>query len=268
MSKSYDRSGRGDKLRFFPDLKRRHPDLGCDALEQVLEQGERARQPLLRATDFSPVAKIPLKARIILQIALRRNLELGTSFVQSFNAQLFVPLFIEARAIIETGCLAWDVQDRIKQVIQASDKKALDDLDRHLKNVLLGAKTKSWAGNSDKYPAPNVLTIIDRLTKAELPNLREHYEVISEFAHPNYAGMQGAYVKTNKAARQATFIDCPFKDRSELLDIACGSAHVGLDMSVTAVEYYEQVLTPFVELCEAQVFDAGCWPANIPYPRK
>jgi REP element-mobilizing transposase RayT len=76
----------------------RHPTLEYAAVDQALEQALESRVAVSRAMLVSPVAKIPFKARDVFQVGLRRNLELGASFVCSFNAELFIPLFLISRA--------------------------------------------------------------------------------------------------------------------------------------------------------------------------
>lgn len=127
--------------RFLTDLKTRYPTLEFASVEELLERAERARIPLSVAEELSPVVLIPYKVRDVLQVALRRNLELANAFVSVFNAELYIPLFVLARAVVETGALALDVWDRVNDIGGAGDKTGLPALDEHLAKALLGAKT-------------------------------------------------------------------------------------------------------------------------------
>lgn len=252
---------------FSCDLKARYSQLNYGAVEQLLERAEAAKVAVSRAADVSLIAKIPYKVRDIFQTALRRNLELTASFLVSFNRELFVPLFVTARAVLETGCLVQDVWGRVARVLKARDKAALVEFDEYLMKVLLGAKTKEWVGDAGQYQAPNVLTIIDRLTKEEHPGLRAFYDGLSEFAHPNFAGMHDAYCRIDERAHETRFVDRPFHKRREDLDIPVNAVAAGLDMSVLAVELYERDLLTFTQLCEEAIHDRGTWPDDLPYPR-
>jgi len=44
------------------------------------------------------------------------------------------------------------------------------------------------------FTALNILTVIDKLSKY-IPNLRDTYDHLCEYAHPNYDGLTGLYCK-------------------------------------------------------------------------
>ncbi len=255
-------------MGFSQELKTRYPSLRYEEVEHQLARAQAAAVPVSRAAAISPVAKIPFKIIDILQAGLRRNLELAASFIGSFNAQLFVPLFVDARAVVETASLLWDLSMRVRRVLAQGGKGALSELDTHLMKVLLGAKSKEWVGDPDKYQAPNVLTILDRLAKSGFPQLRGFYDMLSEFAHPNFAGLQGAYAKVNATTRETTFVDRPFQVRAGSLVVPVNALSVGLNVTVTAIEAYDEDAALFVRLCEQDIHDKGTWPRSIPYPRE
>lgn len=252
---------------FSGALKGRYPSLDYACVEQLLERAQAAKVPVYRDADVSPVAKVPYKTRAFFQVALRRNMELTACFVHSFNNELFVPLFVTARAVVETGCLVWDLWARVERILKTRDKAALEEFDKHVKNVLLGAKSKAWMDNPEKYPAPNVLTIIDRLTKAQFPHLREFYDRLSEFAHPNFAGMLAAYWTFTERDHESRFVDSPFHEIAVGLDFPLNAVAVGLRVTVQGVESYEKDLVTFTRLCEEEIHDSGTWPDDTPYPR-
>ncbi len=251
---------------FSNQLQTKFPEIDFGAYERVHKSCQQSRLEEYRAAEFSPVAKIPFKARTVFQVGLRRNLELSASFIASFNGELFIPLFVISRAILETGCLLWDLDNRIAKSLQPKEPLPLDQLDNHLGKVLLGAKTNEWAANAEKYPAPNILTILDRLKKSSFPEIRDHYDVISEFAHPNYAGMQAIYVKNDKVNRLSEFNNSPFQECSSLLPIALGAAGVGMQMTAGSISSYEAALRSFVQLCDEDIRAGGNWPSEVPWP--
>jgi len=252
---------------FHDELVKRYPNLGCEAVDKALRRGKAAQIRVSRASEVSLVANVPLKARVLLQIGLRRNMELTASFVESFNAELFVPLFVIGRAVLETGCLLWEFWVRVQRILKEQDKAALVDFDDRVMSALLGAKSTAWAGDPAKCRAPNVLTIIDRLSKKESPGLRGFYDGLSEFAHPNYAGMHEAYCRVDAHARETRYVDRPFGEDVGGLKVAMDATATGLEMTVYAVELYETQLLAFTRLCEDAIHDGGTWPSDVPYPR-
>ena len=93
-------------------VKQKFSSLPFAEVEKVLKKAEAARVHVYKVREVSPVAKIPQKVFDLLQIGLRRNLELATSFVDIFNSELFTPLFVIARAVLEMSvknqkCTIW-----------------------------------------------------------------------------------------------------------------------------------------------------------------
>jgi hypothetical protein len=251
-------------IAFDSDLKQKHSLLPYEEIEALVGRSDNASVRVSRASDVSPVAKIPLKARDLLQVALLRSAEITNAFIRVFNAELFVPLFVLSRAVLETGCLSWDLRRRVSIILESRQKAELHDLDRHLMKSLLGGKAKDWLGDPEQYPAPNVLTLVDRLTKAEHPKLRGFYDVLSEYAHPNFSGMQAAYRVVDVEARESRFVPKPFDAGG--LDMPFRGVCSGLGMAVFAVELYERSLPEFAALCEEAIHEGGTWPEDVNYP--
>lgn len=254
--------------RFLTELKTRYPTLEFASVETLLVRAERARIPLSVAEELSPVVLVPYKVRDVLQVALRRNLELAKAFVSVFNAELYIPLFVLARAVVETGALALDVWDRVNDIGRAGDRTGLPALDEHLAKALLGAKT-SITPDSKMYEAPNVLTLMDRLSRKHALGLRSQYDALSEFAHPNFLGMIATYRPIDpddRSARRSRYDDRPFSTKAELLLVPLNALGAGLTINLTAIDTFEKNLGLFTRICEEDMHVRGLWPAGSPYP--
>ena len=252
--------------RFSSEFVHLCPELVLEAIEKTLDCAEAARLPANRVIDVSPVAKIPHKTRDLFQIGLRRNIELSMGFIHSFNAGLFIPLFVLSRASIETACLVWDCWRQLDQIVAGRDKASLDTFDQFLDNAILGAKSKTWSVLAERYPAPNVLTIIDHLVKAGYSGLRECYDLLCEYAHPNYHGMHGVYCVIDDVAYETRYVDRPMQTERERLQFALRGVDIALSMSLFAVEQHERALPEFTLLCEEAIHDTGTWPKDLEYP--
>jgi hypothetical protein len=120
--------------------------------------------------------------------------------------------------------------------------------------ALMGGKSSKWA-HSEEFEALNVLTIIDQLTK-KMPKLRAMYDLLSEYAHPNYSGMMGVYQRV--ADQVSTFVDHPAADHVGLLNAAVGMAGFALMLIDDAVTRCQNDLLPaFVQLCEEEIHASG-----------
>ncbi len=224
------------------------------------------RKLSILARDISPVAKIPVKTRVLFQVALRRVLELSESFFREANAGSFAPPYVIARALLETASLAFHVWKNTKEIIDTRDKQGLLAFDERTTRALLGARSEKW-GYAEKFQAINVLTVIGTLAEVLTPNIRSIYDGLCEHAHPNFAGMMGAYQRVDEERHESIFIDAPTRENREGLALPMSAVAVGLRTIVFILEGYEALLGEFVSLCEEAIYEDGTWPAGVAYPR-
>jgi len=142
-------------------------------------------------------------------------------------------VFVLARASVETGCLMYDFSVRVETVVTAQNPAAIEAFDERVMKALLGGKSDEWKPHPDAPEALNVLTIIDHLTK-RFPKLRSMYDLLSEFAHPNYDGMIGAYQQPG--GDPTVFEDHPAPMRQDAVNLAVGGAGLGLLLTTGATE--------------------------------
>jgi hypothetical protein len=238
-----------------------------DEVEEWYKEAAALRVAQIDPQTFSPVAKVPVKVLVLLQSGLRRVLELTGAFVNEVNAGLFTPPFVTARAALETSCLLYSVTEDVERIVHAHDLPALEEFDKKMMRALLGGKSRVWT-HADEYEALNVLTIIDHLTEKMMPKLREMYDLLSEYAHPNYDSMIGVYQRVIRQTEGAKFIDHPAPQFPEALNTAVGMAGFALHLTERAVARYQAILSKFVSLCEEAIQKGGTWPAEMPYPRQ
>ncbi len=220
--------------------------------------------PSIQAHDISPVAKTPMKVAVLVQSGIRRALELTDSMISDCNNSRFVPPFVSARAIFETALLLHDMADFVEDTTKSRDFTRVSDLDERLMKALVGSKAEGF-GDPTRYQAPNVLTIAHRLSRQSKAFL-DFYVGLSEFAHPNYSGMMGAYVTIDTEQNRADFPDSLDSTRIGASKYALLGASAGLGILVTTVERLERVLPDFTSLCEELIHGRGTWPANLHYP--
>jgi hypothetical protein len=228
----------------------------------MLEQANASRVETNLVHAVSPVASIPFKARGMFQIGLRRSIEIADSFVATFNASLYAPLFILARSSVETGCLMWEFWMRMAEILLTNDKAALLDFDDRMIKAILGRKV-GRNGEAPEYQAPNVLTIIQRHNK-DLGGLEALYANLSEIAHPNHDGMLALYCSDRHEGQD--FIDRPLLNAPVAVGAAFHALTLGLKQSVLAAQNCETFGSRFAILCEEAIHDKGTWPTSIPYP--
>jgi hypothetical protein len=250
-------------VRLPKEVHERYPD-PAGRFEEFYETLTNLKLASFRREEFSPIANIPLKIRVLLQVGLRRVLELADAFTREAEAHSWVPLFVLSRATVEAAALLYDVWMRTREVLRSGDHSALSTFDDHAMKLLLGAKVEEWGGQG--FTAVNVLTLIDRLDKKAVDGLRAFYDALSEHAHPNYLGMYGSYHKVED--EESKFIDTPLAERPSGIVAPLNATAISLALTMLAVEGYESALKEFTVFCEEAIYKGGTWPKDTPYPRK
>jgi len=90
-------------LEFSEELRRNCPKARFDDVIRLHKDATVVLVPKTRREDISLVAKIPYKVAVILQIGLRRGLDLADSIVRELNAGALIPSFVLSRALLETA---------------------------------------------------------------------------------------------------------------------------------------------------------------------
>lgn len=178
--------------RFVEGVKRVCVNDTPDQIELVLEDLLKRKIRRVDLRTISPVAGVPLKVFQLFQIGLWRTTELAEAAVRELNREHVSSSHVLVRAVYETCALMLETIRRVEELVNSGDVAKVNDLDGFLKDVLLGSKSKEWSF-SEEYAARNVLTLLQKLTKATGLNLMGFYETLSERAHPNYLGMLAVY---------------------------------------------------------------------------
>lgn len=134
-------------------------------------------------------SKIPYKAVSLRELLLHRITEIGESAIELYEKKKIISAFIITRAVMETAALFYWMHKRLKRVV---DNNNIEDIDDFLMKLLFG-----WKGNKDLKEPYNILKAVDQIDK-KVPHFRRAYDILSEFTHPNYCGVHGAYGKVDK----------------------------------------------------------------------
>lgn len=238
----------------------------ADRVEELLETLAARRLTSVNVLHLSPVTTEPAKIHNLVQIGLRRVLELSAGAVREMSARNVTNTFVLVRAAFETSCLIWDAVRRVETVTEGNRVEDLEELGKFLMDVLFGYKSKEWA-LSEEYVARNVVTIIQRLTKQTDTQFEGFYAVLSEHAHPNYLGMMGVYQEPIEDGNPVwKFSDGDAERRKMMFVSAMQALIVALEMIQTTIDQMLAVIIPFAELCERRSYERGAWPVNVPYP--
>jgi hypothetical protein len=144
-------------------------------------------------------ARVLWKTVVLYQCVIRRTLELTDGIERAWANREYLISVVLARVLIETTAFIWDTTVQLNNHVQAGNLDAADTL---ITQRALGSKMHEWvAGGTPE--ATQVLTLIDRMDRSMhriagrtgpvQASLRDHYDILSEFAHPNFLGIQNLY---------------------------------------------------------------------------
>lgn len=134
-------------------------------------------------------SKLPFKAFEIRELLIHRASDLANGAINIFDEEMIVPAIVLVRSLIETTALLYSLYERTQGFLIRKD---VAEYDQFLMSCLVGSRDKEA-----KYQSINVLNHIDRFERL-VPGFRQMYDSLSEYAHPNWAGLKGAYGTTDK----------------------------------------------------------------------
>jgi hypothetical protein len=135
---------------------------------------------------ISPHSKLPSKILSYREALIWRMAELSSCALENFENERLASAITLTRAAVETSAALWYLRTKLEDAVHA---RAVGDIDDYLMRLIMGSKT-----NSDLPQAINVLTFVDHVNK-QIDGFRHQYDNLSEFAHPNWAGIGFLYSK-------------------------------------------------------------------------
>ena|GEM_PF-902338 len=185
-------------------------------------------------------SKIPWKAVNLRETLLYRITELAESAIDLYEKKnRMISAFIITRAVHETTALFYSFYTKLKQI---TGEQSLGDFDDFLMKLLFGFK------NDKEFPtAINILNAVDKLNK-QIDSFRYIYDRLSEFCHPNYSGVFGAYAKINK---ETGWVD--FGTDVEKMSPMIGLHPLVASLNVFKYYYNEstELIPTLIEICES-----------------
>lgn len=201
-------------------------------LDNLLSSAPKSVHPL----DISPTAKTPYKIIIYREGVYLRVLELANSAFLAFQRIDIVTGILLTRSVIETVAALWYTKNLLNKPVN-------DDTDSKVMQLLSGHRNKP-----DMPQAVNVLSFLDAIEK-EIKGIKDAYNLMSEYAHPNWAGVMLLYSKPDPIT-YITYFGKNIRDPNP-------PALMGLDCLIGALEMFEYIynlvgdfLPQFIANCE------------------
>ena len=192
----------------------------------------------IKATSLSDYSKLPFKAFSLRGVLIHRITELSEVAIELFELKKIVPAIIMTRAVFETTAVLYWLYKSIKQVCAT---KEIGNIDEFFMKSLFGSK------NEERLPESyNILTAINHTDK-DFQGYRNAYNSLSEFAHPNWSGLFGAYSKLNQ---EKIILELGKEVGNIPLSVALPLLLGALTLFIDCYNEMETYLLQFNEICD------------------
>lgn len=143
----------------------------------------------LYAGSFTVNSKLPYKACSFREVLIHRQSDLADVAMDLYEAKRLVPAFVMTRAVVETTALMYSLHTKAQDFLTTKDEDAFDGF---LMKGMLGSRDETTS-----HESVNILKSVDRMDK-EFDGLRDMYNTLCEFTHPNWSGTMGAYSRIER----------------------------------------------------------------------
>jgi hypothetical protein len=201
---------------------------------------------------LSQKSKLPWKVLLYREALIWRIVELGRSALENFLSERIVSGVVLTRAAVEASAALWYLSAKVDAVV---DSKIVGDVDEYLMKLAMGTAT-GWPEtdtSTDVLTMPRPIKIGTFLKQVEkdIEGFSHQYGVLSEYAHPNWAGTVLLYSSTNK---QKAITDFGQNMRKAENAEAIGVGNLGVALKMFHVKYnrISDLIPAFISVCEAQ----------------
>ena len=129
-------------------------------------------------------SRLPFKALSLRELLIHRVAELAVPAVELFEQRRVLPAIVLARAVVETVALTFALYRQLESFLGSHDVAAFDEF---LMRSTVGSRWPDWTPR-----ATNIVTLVGHVEKA-IPGFGKAYDSLSEYAHPNWAGVLGTF---------------------------------------------------------------------------
>ena len=213
-------------------------------MDEIRERLSAIEASLPRQMDIlaaSPRSKLPFKALSYRETLIWRMAELSRTAYECFVNDQLASAILLTRGALETCAALWYLKKKVSAAVKAG---VVGDIDTYLMRLFGGSRIDQYMPQ-----AINVLNFVDAVEK-DLEGFRHQYDVLSEFAHPNWSGTTGLYSKIDKENFAVDYGSNP----RELE----GPKHIGVINLSVALGLFEHTYNDlgddcpaFLRLCEA-----------------
>ena len=204
---------------------------------------------------LSQLSKLPFKVLVYREALSWRMAELGRAAFEEFQKDRLAAAIVLARAAVETSAALWYLCDKVNASVESAE---VGDIDDYLMKVSMGIATDPPTDATTGEPITprpiKVRKFLDGVEK-DINGFNRQYGYLSEYAHPNWAGIVYLYAKFDKEKGAADF-DKNIRKPDGTKYICASSLSVALMMFERSYNRIADLIPIFTKLCESRSKDS------------
>jgi hypothetical protein len=202
----------------------------------------------------SPISKLPFKVLLYRNALMWRCAELGCSAFDNLCEDKLVSGIVLTRATVETSAALWFLCGKVEEAVKS---QVVGDIDRHLMKLVVGIATDAPQPNpsGDAFPRPVKVGAFLKLVEKDIEGFSQQYGILSEYAHPNWAGTVLLFSK-NDTENRTTDFGSNTRTGDNAKGIGIGNLSAALAMFERSYKRILDLLPAFTTLCENRLKNA------------
>lgn len=163
--------------------------------EKLVSSLKASLPPKVEAVPPGIPPGLPFKVMSLREPLLCRIADLTEASIHLCKIDRGMGAAILARAVLEATALLFALTEMVENIV---DSREIGDFDTRIAAMLVGSKNQGTP-----VQATNVLTHIQRMDRS-FRGILDHYGILSEIAHPNFAGVLGSYAQAGAEKYELT----------------------------------------------------------------
>jgi hypothetical protein len=163
-------------------------------VEEALLSLRRRIVPELSKEEIAQCPEPVWQTKSAFQCLIRRTVETADGVRLGWNADNLLTVVTMARSLIETAAIVRSLGDEVEKRVANKD---IGDLKEFVLKTLFAVRYESLVSEQGAHKAQSILTLIDRMDESlfgrKEARLRDSYEYLCEFVHPNSYGILVLY---------------------------------------------------------------------------
>jgi hypothetical protein len=203
---------------------------------------------LPKNVEGSGTSKLPFKVSVYRAALIWRIVELGRAAFDEFEKDRLVAGIVLTRAVVETSAALWYLCAKVQSVVASEN---VGDIDTYLMKMVAGVATGATK-EDEALPRPIRVSAFLERTEKDIEGFSHQYGILSEYAHPNWAGTVLLYCEYAREGRMAE-LRPNIRENVGTKRIGVGNLSMALLTFERSFDRIRDLQPAFIALCESSL---------------